>query len=59
MSGIIRLPVIRIVRERDADGWLAIVSEHGWPFGSLAEARAKRTGSPAILVYPYELEHSS
>jgi hypothetical protein len=60
MSSIIRLPVIRVVRERDADGWLAIVGEHGWLFGSLAEARAEAHWLARNLGLPVrELEHSS
>jgi hypothetical protein len=43
---IIRFPLRRIasilvVRERDGDGWLALVGSHGWLFGSRADAIAE------------------
>jgi len=64
VSAIIRFPprsVGAVIICRDSDGWLAIAGEHGWLFGSIAEARAEARWLSRNLNLPIRelVEHSS
>jgi hypothetical protein len=62
---IIRFPprpigAVLICRERNGDGWLTIVGDHGWLFGSVTDARAEARWLSRNLGLPIrELEQSA